>query len=86
MVKLTPELLAQASAGLNPIKERQLDLRGEQTHRLPRIAHTTFLPGYNIPTIENLGITRVRARSYIFKLHSPPTHLPGPARCHRFHR
>ena len=42
MVKLTPELLAQASAGLNPIKERQLDLRGEQTHRLPRIAHTTF--------------------------------------------
>ncbi|KAG6866865.1 hypothetical protein C0991_008801 [Blastosporella zonata] len=26
-MKLTPELLAQASAGLNPVKERQLDLR-----------------------------------------------------------
>lgn len=31
-MKLTPELLAQASAGLNPVKERQLDLRGEQMH------------------------------------------------------
>jgi hypothetical protein len=29
-MKLTPELLAQASAGLNPVKERQLDLRGKQ--------------------------------------------------------
>jgi len=28
-MKLTPELLAQASASLNPVKERQLDLRGE---------------------------------------------------------
>jgi len=28
MVKLTPELLGQASSALNPIKERQLDLRG----------------------------------------------------------
>lgn len=27
-MKLTPELLAQASSQLNPIKERQLDLRG----------------------------------------------------------
>lgn len=31
MVKLTPELLAQAPSTLNPIKERQLDLRGEPT-------------------------------------------------------
>jgi len=30
MVKLTPELLGQAPSALNPIKERQLDLRGEQ--------------------------------------------------------
>jgi hypothetical protein len=29
MVKLTPELLAQAPSALNPVKERQLDLRGE---------------------------------------------------------
>lgn len=27
-MKLTPELLAQAQASLNPLKERQLDLRG----------------------------------------------------------
>lgn len=30
-MKLTPELLAQASSALNPVKERQLDLRGEST-------------------------------------------------------
>jgi hypothetical protein len=29
MVKLTPELLAQAPSALNPVKERQLDLRGK---------------------------------------------------------
>ncbi|RDB29113.1 U2 small nuclear ribonucleoprotein A' [Hypsizygus marmoreus] len=33
-MKLTPELLGQATAGLNPIKERQLDLRG---YKIPTI-------------------------------------------------
>jgi len=33
-MKLTPELLAQAPAGLNPVKERQLDLRG---YKIPTI-------------------------------------------------
>lgn len=28
-MKLTPELLAQAPSALNPVKERQLDLRGK---------------------------------------------------------
>jgi hypothetical protein len=27
-MKLTPELIAQAPSALNPLKERQLDLRG----------------------------------------------------------
>jgi U2 small nuclear ribonucleoprotein A' len=40
-MKLSAELLAQAPAGLNALKERQLDLRG-----------------YQIPVIENLGVTR----------------------------
>lgn len=31
-MKLTPELIAQAPSALNPLKERQLDLRG--TRRL----------------------------------------------------
>ena len=31
-MKLTPELIAQAPSALNPLKERQLDLRG--THQL----------------------------------------------------
>ncbi|KAH7929387.1 L domain-like protein [Leucogyrophana mollusca] len=34
MVKLTPELLAQAPSALNPVKERQLDLRG---YKIPAI-------------------------------------------------
>ena len=64
-MKLTPELLAQASAGLNPVKERQLDLRGE-----PRQLSTLFLThfyrsGYKIPTIENLGVTRVCAFDFV---------------------
>lgn len=32
-MKLTPELLAQAQSALNPIKERQLDLRGQYKPR-----------------------------------------------------
>lgn len=31
MVKLTPELLAQAPSAINPVRERQLDLRGESS-------------------------------------------------------
>jgi hypothetical protein len=30
-MKLTPELLVQAPSALNPVKERQLDLRGKST-------------------------------------------------------
>jgi len=33
-MKLTPELLAQASSALNPVKERQLDLRGKSAENL----------------------------------------------------
>jgi len=33
-MKLTPELLAQASSAINPVKERQLDLRG---YKIPAI-------------------------------------------------
>ncbi|KAH0838486.1 L domain-like protein [Lanmaoa asiatica] len=34
MVKLTPELLAQAPSAINPVRERQLDLRG---YKIPTI-------------------------------------------------
>jgi len=58
-MKLTPELLAQTVSSLNPVKERQLDLRGaykasSHFHDIdPRL-------GYKIPTIENLGVTKAR--------------------------
>jgi hypothetical protein len=34
-MKLTPELLAQAPSALNPMKERELNLRGEHTGLFP---------------------------------------------------
>jgi len=34
LMKLTPELIAQAPSALNPLKERQLDLRG---HKIPAV-------------------------------------------------
>jgi U2 small nuclear ribonucleoprotein A' len=60
-MKLTPELLAQASSALNPNKERQLDLRGMHPFCLFLFNkfHDWFV-GYKIPAIENLGVTRVR--------------------------
>jgi U2 small nuclear ribonucleoprotein A' len=65
-MKLTPELLAQASAGLNPIKERQLDLRGEPRRQLSTLSLTHCCrSGYKIPTIENLGVTRVCAFDFV---------------------
>ena len=60
-MKLTPELLAQASSSINPIKERQLDLRGTSAEILHRDRTPTFMPGYKIPAIENIGVTKVRA-------------------------
>jgi len=36
-MKLTPELLAQTVSSLNPVKERQLDLRG--AHKPPSHFH-----------------------------------------------
>ena len=58
-MKLTPELLAQASSGLNPVKERQLDLRGKSAENSCCRLIPTALPGYKIPAIENLGVTKV---------------------------
>ena len=58
-MKLTPELLAQASSALNPVKERQLDLRGKSAENSYCRPMLTAVPGYKIPAIENLGVTKV---------------------------
>lgn len=58
-MKLTPELLAQAPSALNPVKERQLDLRGKSTENSCCHPMPTAVPGYKIPAIENLGVTKV---------------------------
>lgn len=57
MVKLTPELLAQAPSAINPIKERQLDLRGEPADSILLVS-LMCCKGYKIPTIENFGVTK----------------------------
>lgn len=59
-MKLTPELLGQASSALNPVKERQLDLRGKSTDVRVSTHPLTAVSGYKIPVIENLGVTKVR--------------------------
>jgi U2 small nuclear ribonucleoprotein A' len=58
-MKLTPELLAQASSTINPVKERQLDLRGKLTKNSRCDRSPTVMSGYKIPAIENLGVTKV---------------------------
>ena len=46
-MKLTPELLTQASSSLNPIKERQLDLRGKS------YTNVSILVNRNVHRIQN---------------------------------
>ena len=58
-MKLTPELIAQAPSALNPLKERQLDLRGESNFYLTHTYKSQMLTGHKIPAVENLGITKV---------------------------
>ena len=64
-MKLTPELLAQASSTINPVKERQLDLRGKLTENSRCDPSSIVISGYKIPAIENLGVTKVRTRSQL---------------------
>ncbi|PSN34260.1 putative U2 small nuclear ribonucleoprotein A' [Blattella germanica] len=44
MVKLTPDLIQQSMQYINPVRDRELDLRGRK-------------PRYKIPVIENMGAT-----------------------------
>ena len=53
MVKLTVDLIEGAGQYINPIRDRELDLR--LFNIFP--AHTIFCRGYKIPVIENLGTT-----------------------------
>lgn len=74
-MKLTPELLAQAPSALNPIKERELDLRGEDLPSMRRVCIDILLSGYKIPAIENLGVTRVRVLLEILDTFRTETHI-----------
>lgn len=71
MVKLSAELIEQAAQYTNPVRDRELDLRGELIDSRPhrgfishsfKVAikycfHLFALEGYKIPVLENLGAT-----------------------------
>lgn len=61
MVKLTPDLIQNSMQYINPVKDRELDLRGSIFFRLVQLSHCFHmvfsLVGYKIPEIENLGAT-----------------------------
>jgi hypothetical protein len=86
-MKLTPELLAQAVSGLNPVKERQLDLRGKLMILSPN-HEAKSRAGYKIPAIENLGVSKARTRPWLDwpKLFQLTRYNTGPTRCDRLYR
>lgn len=63
MVKLTAEIIQNSMQFINPVKDRELDLRGKQINWgyispiLKRFCIYFFILGYRIPEIENLGAT-----------------------------
>lgn len=68
MVKLTAELIEQAAQYTNPVRDRELDLRGESTLQARASPSLLFFfysfetslcvcAGYKIPVLENLGAT-----------------------------
>ncbi|KXN83619.1 U2 small nuclear ribonucleoprotein A' [Leucoagaricus sp. SymC.cos] len=84
-MKLTPELLAQAVSGLNPVKERQLDLRG---YKIPAIENlgdqhdaidftdNSIITLGNLPLLKRLR-TLLLANNRISAI-SPSLHLSAP--------
>lgn len=53
-MKITSELIQNASQRLNPLKQRELDLKGNQ--KLP-LSNCLWCQGYKIAYIENMGAT-----------------------------
>ncbi|KAJ8596510.1 L domain-like protein [Rhizopogon salebrosus TDB-379] len=88
MVKLTPELLAQAPSALNPVKERQLDLRGYKIPTIENLGVTKDqhdaidLTDNSITVLGNLPLLK-RLRTLLLAnnriaLISPSIHLSVP--------
>ena len=67
---------------LNPLKDRELDLRGALIYQCTRYGPLILLAGLKIPAIENLGATKVGWRRLYehltllttFALRTPSTH------------
>ncbi|KAI0029154.1 leucine-rich repeat-domain-containing protein [Vararia minispora EC-137] len=87
-MKLTPELIAQAPSGLNPIKERELDLRGYKIPAIENLGVTRDqhdcidLTDNSIPALGNLPLLRrlhtlLLANNRVASI-SPSLHLSAP--------
>jgi hypothetical protein len=86
-MKLTPELLAQSPSHINPVKERQLDLRGIYLF-IYHYALVLCVHRLQNPCPRKLGCN---TRSLTDLLILQPSHklnavYSGPTRCHRFYR
>lgn len=60
-MRLTSDVILQAQVCINPLRERELSLRGtldSQSSTTQSINITRHL-GYKAPAIENLGVTKV---------------------------
>jgi len=87
-MKLTPELLAQASSAINPVKERQLDLRGYKIPAIENLGVTkdqhdaidftdnSLVSLSNLPLLRRLH-TLLLANNRISNI-SPSLHLSAP--------
>ncbi|TFK76792.1 L domain-like protein [Pluteus cervinus] len=87
-MKLTPELLAQAASALNPVKERQLDLRGYKIPAIENLGITrdqhdaidltdnAIVTLGNLPLLKRLG-TLLLANNRISGI-SPSIHVSVP--------
>ncbi|KAH7883797.1 leucine-rich repeat-domain-containing protein [Phlebopus sp. FC_14] len=88
MVKLTPELLAQAPSAINPVKERQLDLRGykipaienlgvtKDQHDAIDLTDNSIIALGNLPLLKRLR-TLLLANNRVASI-SPSIHLSVP--------
>lgn len=57
MVKLTAEIIQSSMQYINPVKDRELDLRGKLLLKGFKVRLLMVFLGYRIPEIENLGAT-----------------------------
>ena len=62
-MRLTADVILRAHVSINPLRERELNLRGTMLHPFALVSpdFTDKSTGYKAPAIENLGVTQVQS-------------------------